>query len=401
MIHLSLHLVIDLVAWVLLITGVALSLGLAVTVVFGVPVVLVTLAGSHLGAKLQRWRCNELLDADIALPAPLDRSGSWWRRTRRHLGRRLTWKELAHHLVAPMLGVVTGAVALAAWCVPLALLSTPLVLAALPDLRADLWVASVGRGSGIVAVVGAGLGLLLLAPWIVRAMAVTERALARSLLGPNQNEILAARVDQLQTTRAAAMDAVALERQRIERNLHDGAQQRLVAVAMGLGMAREKFDADPDAAKALVAEAHDEAKRAIAELRDLARGIHPAVLTDRGLDAAISAVAARCPVPVEVRVEVSARPSATIEATAYFLVTELLTNLAKHSAATHGWVTVVRYPDRLVVDVRDDGIGGADALRGSGLAGLRDRVAAADGTFVVWSPPGGPTVVQAVLPCAS
>lgn len=402
MIHLCLHLVVDLVLWILFVTLVAVSAGLAITVVVGIPLLALTFASSSVGARVQRWRHNELLDAGIPTAPPADRSGSLWRRARRHVGRGRTWREIVHHLVAPLLGLFTAPLALAAWCVPLALVLVPLADAALPaGRRADTWLFTIeGAGAQVGAVV-AGVLLLVAAPWVVRGLVVPERALAVGLLGPGPHEALVARVDQLETTRAAAMDAVALERQRIERNLHDGAQQRLVAVAMGLGMAKEKLDDDPETAKALVAEAHEEAKRAIAELRDLARGIHPAVLTDRGLDAAISAVAARCPVPVDVRVDVPVRPSATVEGTAYFVVSELLTNVAKHSGATHAWVAVVRYPDRIVVDVRDDGIGGADVARGSGLAGLRDRVAAADGTFVVSSPPGGPTVVQVVVPCGS
>jgi signal transduction histidine kinase len=193
----------------------------------------------------------------------------------------------------------------------------------------------------------------------------------------------------------------------LERDLHDGAQQRLVSLAMGLGMAKDKLDDDPERARELMAEAHEQAKQAIAELRDFARGIHPAVLGDRGLDAALSALAARSPIPVHVQASIPERPAATVEATAYFVVSEALTNVAKHAAARQAWVTVVRYGDRLVVDVRDDGRGGAEPQHanglqaGSGLRGLRDRVAAVDGTFTLSSPLGGPTVIQVVLPCAS
>lgn len=401
-VHLLAHLWLDLALWAAFLILVVLSVGLAVTVVLAVPLVLLLFASSRFGARLQRWRYNTLADTTLAQPAPLDRSGSWWRRTRRYLGRGLTWREIAHHLVAPLLGVVTGVATLVAWSLPLSLLASPVVLAALgDDRRADLLAGSVTDGRGSLVLAAVGLVLLVAAPWIVRGLMIPDRALATALLGPSQADLLSARVDHLQATRAAALDAVALERQRIERDLHDGAQQRLVAVAMGLGMAKEKLDDDPVRARELVTEAHEEAKRAIAELRDLARGIHPAVLTDRGLDAAVSALAARSPVPVDVRVAVSPRPHATVEGTAYFVVSELLTNVAKHSGAAHAWVAIVRHGDRLVVDVRDDGIGGADVSRGRGLAGLRDRVAAVDGSFVVSSPPGGPTVIQVVLPCGS
>jgi signal transduction histidine kinase len=170
---------------------------------------------------------------------------------------------------------------------------------------------------------------------------------------------------------------------------------------MDLGMAREKFSRDPEQARALLDEAHDEAKRALPELRNLARGIHPAVLTDRGLDAAISALAARSSAPVDVSVELGRRPPPTVESAAYFVVAEALVNVAKHAAATHAAVRVRERDRRLVIEVTDDGLGGATPRAGSGLAGLADRVTAVDGSFEVSSPPGGPTVIRAELPCES
>jgi signal transduction histidine kinase len=201
------------------------------------------------------------------------------------------------------------------------------------------------------------------------------------------------------------MDAAAAERRRIERDLHDGAQARLVALAMDLGMAKEKFTTDPDAARELVESAHAEAKRAIVELRDLARGIHPAVLTDRGLDAALSALAGRSPVPVEVSVELPARLPESVEVVAYYVVAEGLVNVARHAEATRAWVTVRPGWGIAVIEVGDDGGGGAEVataesngLGPSGLAGLADRVAAVDGRLIVTSPPGGPTILRAELP---
>ena len=196
------------------------------------------------------------------------------------------------------------------------------------------------------------------------------------------------------------VDAAEAERRRIERDLHDGAQQRLVALAMELGRAKSKFADDVDAARELVDQAHAEAKAALTELRDLVRGVHPPVLTDRGLDAALSGLAARCPVPVEVHVEAPVRPKASVEAVAYFVVAEALTNVAKHSRASHANVVVEGhgYPGTLSIVISDDGIGGADP-GGAGLAGLADRVAGVDGTLTVESPSGGPTIISAVLPC--
>jgi signal transduction histidine kinase len=205
----------------------------------------------------------------------------------------------------------------------------------------------------------------------------------------------------LEATRAKAVGSAETERRRIERDLHDGAQARLVALAMELGRAKEKFETDPAAAQALVEHAHEEAKATIGELRNLARGIHPAVLTDRGLDAALSSLAARSPVPVRIDVRAGRRPAPEVESIAYFVVAEALTNVAKHAGATEAEVVVARDGDRLVVEIRDDGVGGAEARANGGIGGLTDRVEAIDGTMTVWSPDGGPTVIRAELPCAS
>jgi len=194
------------------------------------------------------------------------------------------------------------------------------------------------------------------------------------------------------------VDAAAADLRRIERDLHDGAQARLVNLAMGLGLAKEKLLEDPDAAAAMVEEAHGEVKLALQELRDLARGIHPAVLTDRGLDAALSSVASRCTVPVKVTVDLDTRPAEAVEGIAYFTVSELLQNVSKHSGASQASVDVWRSGDRLMLQVVDDGRGGARPDAGSGLRGLAERLDAVDGLFVVDSPEGGPTTVTAELP---
>jgi signal transduction histidine kinase len=247
----------------------------------------------------------------------------------------------------------------------------------------------------------AGLLLAMAVPPLIRGIAAGHAAIARWLLGPSTGAELVAKVEEARARRTMAVDVAAAERRRIERDLHDGAQQRLVALAMDLGMAREKFAKDPEKARALLDEAHDEAKRALTELRNLARGIHPAVLTDRGLDAALSALAARSTVPVDVSVELARRPPPTVESAAYFVVAEALVNVARHAAARHAAVRVSVHDRRLVVEVRDDGVGGADPRAGSGLAGLGDRITAVDGRFTVSSPPGGPTVIRAELPCES
>jgi signal transduction histidine kinase len=208
------------------------------------------------------------------------------------------------------------------------------------------------------------------------------------------------RIGQLERSRAQAVGSADAERRRIERDLHDGAQQRLVSLAMNLGRARARFADDPEGARAIIDQAHEEAKQALTELRNLVRGVHPPVLSDRGLDAAISGLAALSPVPVTVRASLAPRPAASAEAIAYFVVAEALTNVAKHARATRANVTVSRHGDVLRVVIGDDGIGGADP-QGQGLAGLADRLAGVDGRLSVRSPAGGPTVIEAELPCGS
>ncbi len=244
-----------------------------------------------------------------------------------------------------------------------------------------------------------GIALLAAAPWLTAAVVALDARAARALLGPSRAEELEDRVERLTQTRAGVVDAADAERRRLERDLHDGTQQRLVSLAMRLGMAR----ADPaDAAQAhqVIAEAHEEAKAALAELRNLVRGLHPAVLEDRGLDAALSGVAARMLIPVRLTVDVPRRASPTIEAIAYFVVSESLTNITKHAQASQAEVVVQRAGDRLHLIVSDDGVGGADPARGTGLAGLAKRAGSVDGTFEVASPPGGPTLITVDLPCA-
>ena len=230
-----------------------------------------------------------------------------------------------------------------------------------------------------------------------------QRGRGRALLGPGRGEELAQRVESLARSRAEVVAAADAERRRIERDLHDGAQQRLVSLAMHLGMARANLADAPEPARQAIAQAHDEATTALTELRDFVRGLHPAVLDDRGLDAALSGIAARAPFPVRLRVEVARRCSPSIEAVAYFVVSEALTNVAKHADAGQAEVTVARTGERLRIVVSDDGRGGATPADGSGggLRGLAQRAAAVDGTLAIHSPPGGPTTITVELPCES
>jgi signal transduction histidine kinase len=230
------------------------------------------------------------------------------------------------------------------------------------------------------------------------AILIVHRAIV-GRRGPDREE-LEERIGVLETTRAGAVDEQESERRRIERDLHDGAQARLVALGMNLGMAEQKLRADPVAAAALVEEARLGVEEALRELRDLARGIHPPVLSDRGLEAAIAALADRSAIPVVVTADVAARPAAPVETAAYFVAAEGLTNAAKHGGASRIDVRIARVADTLVLEVVDDGRGGANPA-GSGLAGLRRRVEALDGHLTLTSPPGGPTTLRAELPCGS
>jgi signal transduction histidine kinase len=210
-------------------------------------------------------------------------------------------------------------------------------------------------------------------------------------------------VTQLEVSKSASLDVAMAERTRIERDLHDGVQPRLVVAAMDLGLARERIESGGDTAEvsALIDRAQGETKQAIAELRELVRGIQPAVLTDRGLDAALSSLAARCPVPVTVHVNLDERPPAQVESAAYFIVAEALNNVAKHSEARHARVSVGRDDRTLRVEISDDGVGGARIEPGGGLSGLGDRVRAIEGEIRIASPVGGPTTILAELPCGS
>lgn len=255
---------------------------------------------------------------------------------------------------------------------------------------------TVDRPFPIILTALTGLLLLLAAPWVVRAVVALERLVARTLLGPTGRD---ARVTELEHSRATAVDDAATTLRRIERDLHDGTQARLVSLAMNVGLAKEKLaeGGDPDEAQRLLASAHTTAKEAIAEVRDLARGIHPPVL-DAGLDAALATLAANSVVPVRLETSITTRPAAAIETISYFCVAELLTNVAKHSAARSAAVDARTVGTELLLTVSDNGHGGAQIGRGTGLAGLLDRVRTVDGTLDVHSPPGGPTLVTVRLP---
>lgn len=241
---------------------------------------------------------------------------------------------------------------------------------------------------------------------LVSRLADLDAAWSRSLLEPSadarRNSELAERVEELTATRAGAVAAHGAELRRIERDLHDGTQARLVALSMRVGLARRAYDSNPDAARKLLDDAQDQVEEALTELRHVVRGIHPPILTDRGLVGAVRALAVGSGLEVEVAekdMQDDVRAPAAVEAAAYFTVAEALTNAAKHSGSRRAWVELVRTPRALRITVRDEGCGGADETGGSGLLGMRRRIAALDGTVLVSSPIGGPTTIEVELPC--
>jgi signal transduction histidine kinase len=350
--------VFRLVQFVLIVTGIAVGVGTAVVWV-GFPILLATTSFIRWSGDRERGWAGTMLR--VPLP-PVERRAyedgqPLLRRWMVRLSDPTTWRDLAYLMAAFPLACAEFAIAIAS------------------------------------------IVLLPMAIWVTPSLGWLHGELAIALLGPNRTKRLEQKAERLQASRARGVDAAEAERRRIERDLHDGAQQRLVAVAMSLGRAKVKFDHDPEGVRELIDEAHADAKLAVSELRDLARGIYPAVLGDRGLDAALSAQAAKSPIPVDVTVNVDPRPPAAVETTAYFIVGETLTNIAKHSGATEAGVKVWRDDAHVVVEITDNGHGGAEMRPGGGLAGLADRAATIDGVITVVSPVGGPTVIRADLPC--
>jgi signal transduction histidine kinase len=383
-------------SFVVTLVGVSVGVPLLIVALAGLPILWLVIAFDHALAKAEGNRAAALMGVRFPVRR-FPREGSPPRRLLAWAGSRGCWLELAYALIAlPLLGGLGAFLAFCAWGGGLAFVSFPAWGWAIAGGGRVLG-ADIGFAASALVHAGAGVALLLAAPWVTRGIADVQVAMARLLLEPGDRERLTARVDTLEQTRAGMVAAADAERRRIERDLHDGAQQRLVALAMTLG--RAKAAEDPDTARDLLDEAHRESKEALAELRSLARGIHPAVLTDRGLDAAVSALAARCPVPVAVHVDLPRRAAPAVEAIAYFVVAEALTNVAKHSHASRARLEVRIEGEELCIEVADDGRGGADGAHGSGLNGLRDRVRAVDGILMVVSPPGEGTTLRVELPC--
>ncbi len=377
-------------------------------------VLLVSTGAARRLGSLQRVLATRLLGVPVAAPPPVRRGpgGRAWSGPGPRDGAG--WRVMAYLLVKVPVGLVE-LYAVFLWAGGLANLSYPLWWGGFRNHPPGVQLSPVpvftpfglfGEGTfhvatlpGTFAAAGAGAAMLLAAPWVTRAVTSADAWLIRRLIGPGW---LAQRVHDLELSRALAVDDSAALLRRLERNLHDGAQIRLATLAMNLGMAREKLGdggdiPDADAVRELVDAALRGAKDALGELRNLARGIHPPVL-DNGLADALASLAADRPIPVELEVSIPVRPTPAIETIAYFCASELLANAAKHSLANTIAIRAVGAQDMLLLSVADDGTGGADPARGTGLSGLTQRVAVVDGRLTIASPPGGPTKITVELP---
>ena len=353
----------------------------AAAMILPVPVLLLLVAGIGL-TDGHRWRHREL--TGVLIP---------------RLRFAVPGRQLAYNwLIAPCLGALELLVLLLFLG---GIAATTIYAWEFALLPAQWRIAHPGYTTTTAYVMAAGIAALAATPPLAAALVRLEHRIAPAVLHDVRDDTLKQRVEDLTESRAGAVDAADAERRRIERDLHDGAQQRLVALALNLGIAKVALTDLPPEARQVIDEAHRDAKEAIEELSSLVRGLHPAVLDERGLDAALSGLAARAPVPVKLRVDMARRAAPAVEGVAYFVVSEALTNIAKYARATRAEVTVTRLGEILRVVVADDGVGGADPSGGTGLKGLAQRVGSVDGTFRMTSPAGGPTVMNVELPCVA
>jgi len=376
----------------------------------GIPIIGLGIELSRVAARVERWRMT-MVDRRPLLPhsyrpfdgLPRSPYGAWvrgWAEAEFLDANR--WRDVVYVLVLFPLAILEITVVVGLWATAVGLVAMPLLVAGLRSRGVGLFAAgSPAAWAGLMVVsVLVGLVLVPVAASVSRGVLILHRAVVQGLLCVDPTDALRQDVERLRGSRSAALELEASELRRIERDLHDGAQQRLVMLSIDLGMAEDSIDTDPSSAKTLIADAREQARLALAELRDLVRGTAPSILLDRGLVAALGAVAGGCPVPtvLDSTLATGERLPPAVERAAYFVVAESLANVAKHGGATHCDVGLRREAARLVVEVRDDGTGGAVVTPGGGLAGLRDRVEALDGSLAVSSPPGGPTLVHVELP---
>lgn len=392
--------------------------GLALTFLFvGILIFAGALRAARGFGRWQRSIARRTLGEEIAEPEPFDPRPGIFGWLRASLGDRVAWRTVAYLLIKVPLTIFGVWFALSVWIEALLAIASPFTggngigrFGFLGRLFAPGYGGGPGSGfAGHLGVFVTGVVLLFVAPWTMRLVVYFDRQMMHSLLGPDAQTT---RVRSLEESRTKTLDAATETLRRIERDLHDGTQAQLVALAMRLGQANEKLDrlvgenrtAEIVAVQQLVDEAHRGAKEAITDLRDLARGIHPPAL-DTGLENALSTLAARSSVPTEVTVSIETRPSPAIEAICYFCAAELLANVAQHAEASRASLTCAQHGPWLRIVVRDDGCGGADVNRigssSSGLAGLSDRISSVEGHLNIASPPGGPTAVTIDLPFRS
>jgi signal transduction histidine kinase len=372
----------------------------------GVLTVPLTAVGVRWATGLSRKLAGDWSGVPIAepyRPQPRSETGfsGWWQRCWWILSDPATWRDLLWLFLNAIVGFALLVIPASLVLYGTLGLAMPFVWQAWGDLGGDSWYGPVRVTSAEHARLAVLFGVAILGvalaanPWLLRL----HGRFARLLLAPTPSAELSLRVQHLTETRSDAVDTSAAELRRIERDLHDGAQARLVAMGMNLGAAERLIEENPAAARALLTEARDASVKALNELRDLVRGIHPPVLADRGLADAVRALALESPLRTEVSVDLPGRPQPPVESAAYFAVSEMLTNAAKHARAQRVWIDI-RYSDGMLrISVTDDGVGGADPSRGSGLRGIERRLATFDGVLAVSSPAGGPTLVNMEVPC--
>jgi signal transduction histidine kinase len=378
--------------FLVLVVGIALGVGLAILIV-GLAILLATLAAWRAFAALERVLARGLLGVPIPMP-PDRRDLGLVDRVQRWLRDPVTWKSLVFVALKFPLGIVSLAAVAGLGFVALVMLFSPLIVLGTPVTFFGWMVTSSAQALPLALL---GIPATLLVLHLSNGLGWLWALFARVMLGPSTVQ-LHERVDDLRDARARIIAAGDAERRRIERDLHDGAQQHLVALSLTLGMAESRLKNDPAAVGPLIAQAREEAALAVKELRDLASGIHPALLSERGLGPALDALAARAPVPTTVDGVPAARLPAPVESAVYFVTAEALTNVAKYAGAMSASVSLASEHGRLRLVVRDDGAGGADLQGGTGLRGLRDRVEALDGYLHIDSPPGLGTTLIAELP---
>jgi signal transduction histidine kinase len=371
----------------------------------GVLIIAVVIEGSRLVARIERRRAfvGEP-DRPAAHPYLSLRGGGIRALLRAEFADESRWRDVLYVAINLPLSIIEFAVVAVAWTIALSLLTMPIWYDAVVGVPALEFLGPLAAHDGPAVSVRtlAGAALLPVAASLSQLVIALHRAVVAGLLCTSESRELRRQVETLRKSRSAVLDVEASELNRIERDLHDGAQQRLVMLTMELGRASERIDTDPAAAKQLILEGQAQAREALADIRHLVRGIAPSILIDRGLVAALESISARGSVPTVVMSTLppGERLSPAAERTAYFVVAEALANVAKHSGAAHCEVRCRREGPHLVIEVWDDGVGGAKVSPGGGLAGLASRVDGVDGTFSVSSPVGGPTLVRAEIPVA-